>query len=125
MYLVKFDEASNAADWTDVWQVLGEDGVASDIYGDGWTVTVKVAQLPPFARSWGDYQGAINSATVLSASTADGTVTVNNDDALQWTFTASQMASLCSGAYAVGCLATKDGQTVQLFLGTLPVIQGL
>lgn len=125
MYLIKFDEVSNAADWSDVWQVLGEDGVASDIYADGWTVTVKVARLPPFARSWSEYGGAINTSTVLTASTADGTVTVNSDDALAWTFTAAQMANLCPGPYAVGGLATKDGQTVQLFLGTLPVIQGL
>jgi hypothetical protein len=125
MYLVKFDEVSNAADWTDVWQVLGEDGVASDIYADGWAVTVKVARLPPLARSWSEYGGALNTSTVLTASTADGTVTVNGDDALVWTFTAAQMANLCPGPYAVGGLATKDGQTVQLFLGTLPVIQGL
>jgi hypothetical protein len=125
MYLIKFDEVSNAADWTDVWQVLGEDGVPSDIYADGWTVTVKVARLPAFARSWSEYSGALNTSTVLTASTADGTVTVNGDDALVWTFTAAQMANLAPGPYAAGGLATKDGQTVQLFLGTLPVIQGL
>ena len=125
MYLIRFDQQSNAADWTDNWQVLGEDGAVSDIYADGWAVTVKVALPPPFARSWGDYSGCINGSTVLTASTADGTVTVNSDDALEWRFTAAQMATLHDGTYAVGCLATKDGQTVQLFLGTLPVIQGL
>lgn len=125
MYLLKFDQQSNAADWIDNWQVQGEDGVASDIYADGWTVTVKIAALPPFARSWGDYSGALNRSPLLTTSTADGTVIVNGDDALQWTFTAAQMATLCDGSYAVGCLATKDGQTVQLFLGTLPMLQGL
>lgn len=124
MYAVIFDEQPNSADWNAAWQVLGDDGVAEDIYGDGWTVTIKLARLPRGYRYPSDY-GAVLSSPDLTGSTTDGTITVNDYDALTWTLTAAQMGQLCAGAYAVGLTATKDGQTVQLLLGTLPVIEGL
>jgi hypothetical protein len=124
MYHLKFDEQSNAADWIEAFQVLGDDGGVSDIYADGWAVTVKVAAIPPSMRGAANYGLLANP--ILTASTDDGSVIVSADDALQWTFTALQMSQLTPGAYLVGCLATKaNNPTVQLFLGTLPVIQGL
>lgn len=127
MYAVIFDEQANSADWSGdnaTWQVLGDDGVAEDIYGAGWTVTIKVARLPRGARYPSDYGAALSSPD-LTGSTADGTITVNDEDALTWTFTAAQMGNLCGGAYAVQLVATKDGLTRLLLLGTLPVIEGL
>lgn len=127
MYFVTFDEQPNSADWEDGWQVLGEDGVPEDIYADGWTVTIRVARLPRGCRSACDYGFDYSGfySPDLTGDTNDGTVTVNGDDALVWTFPASSMRGLCSGSYAVGLIATKDDQTVQLLLGTLPIIQGL
>lgn len=124
MYVVTFDDQANSVDWVDGWQVLGDDGVAEDIYGDGWTVTIKVARLPSGCRYPSDYYACLSSPD-LTGSTSDGTVTVNDDDALTWTFTAEQMNALAAGSYAVQLTATKDGQTRLLFLGTLPVIAGI
>ena len=124
MYMIRFDETSNAADWVDSWQVLGPDGVPANIYADGWVVTINIAALPPNIGH-ANYGSWFSGSVILTASTASGTIVVTADDALEWTFTAAQMATLCPGAYAVGCLATKAGQTVQLFLGTLPVVQGI
>lgn len=125
MYHLKFDETSNAQAWIDSFQVLGEDGAVSDILADGWTVTVKIAALPPQSRNSWDY-GALNTSAILTASSADGTVVIGDTDAMQWTFTADQMGQLGPGPYLIGGLATKASfPTTQLFLGTLPVIQGL
>lgn len=124
MYHVTFDEQSTLADWSGdnaTWQVLGDDGVAEDIYGDGWTVTINVARLPQGCRYPSDYSACLRSPD-LTGSTTDGTITVNDDDALTWTFTAAQMGQLCIGSYAVSLVATKDGLTRLLLLGTLPVI---
>lgn len=124
MYAISFDEQANSADWTGIWQVLGDDGVAENIYGDGWTVTIKVARLPQGCRYPSDYSACLSSPD-LTGSTSDGTVTVNGDDALTWTFTATQMSTIAAGSYAVQLIATKDGQTRLLLLGTLPVIAGI
>ncbi len=124
MYQIAFDPTSNASDWTDVFQVLGDDNAVSNIYDDGWTVTVSLFQLPHGTRNAWDYGGSAIASPILTASTANGTVTVNANDALEWTFTAAQMGRLNAGAYGVGILATKNDQTVQLALGALPVIQG-
>lgn len=131
MYDVKFDAQPNTADWTGGWQVLGEDGEPEDIYADGWAVTIRVARLPRGCRSACDYgfpdaAGCAGySGYALSGDTDDGTLSVNDDDAIIWTFPASSMRGLCAGSYAVGLIATKDDQTVQLMLGTLPIIQGI
>lgn len=126
MYAVTFDEQPNSADWSDNWQVLGEDGLPEDIYSAGWTVSIRVAPLPRGCRCAWDYGfPSTYSNYVLSGDTADGTITVNGDDVLIWSFPASRMRGLCAGSYAVGLVATKGGQTVQLLLGTLPIIQGL
>lgn len=123
MYIVQFDPTSNAADWIDGWQVLGPDGVPEDIYDLGWEVTIRLARLPRGAGV-SDYYGCLSSPQ-LTGSTSDGTITVNDQDALEWTFRAERMRGLTAGSYAVGVIATKDGQTVQILLGNLPVIQGL
>lgn len=126
MYHVTFDAQPNSADWSAGWQVLGDDGVAEDIYSDGWTVTIRLSRLPQGIRSALDYGFDYGfSSYQLSGDTDDGTITVNGDDALIWSFPATSMRALCAGSYAVGLIATKDDQTVQLLLGTLPVIQGL
>lgn len=125
MYTLRFDEQSNAADWVDHWQIIGENGEPANIYADGWAVKVRINTTPRASRSGHYYGGADQSGEFLIASTDDGTLTVNSDDALEWRFTASQMSQLPPGAYAVSCIATKAGQTVQLFLGTLPIIQGV
>lgn len=111
---VAFDEASNAADWSGSWQALDQGGSPLGIYGDGWTITVKISPLPA------------GSSPLLTATTADGSVAVSASDVITWEFTSEQMATLAPGTYQTGCLAAKAGEpTVQLFLGRLPIIQGL
>lgn len=64
--------------------------------------------------------------TVLTAKLSKGTVTQPELGIFECTFTASQMSSgLCAGTYDIGGTLTKDSQTVQFLLGTLPVLNGV
>ena len=125
MYHVKFDDQSNAADWVDNWLMLDETGEPANIYDDGWQITVKISAMKQPANHASRHGAEASPHALLTASTADGTVTINAQSAIEWRFTAAQMSGLPHGAYSVGCLATKAGQTVQIFIGVLPVIQGI
>lgn len=62
----------------------------------------------------------------LSASTADGTISIPKSGQFQWRFSKEQMAGLCIGTtYGVGCRITPaDGGTSPLFTGSLAYIDG-
>lgn len=62
---------------------------------------------------------------VLSGTLADGTIALLADGVLQIEFSVTQMGSLCNKTYDIGAVLTKDGQTVEFLLGTLPVLDGI
>jgi len=83
-----------------------------------------------------DLEGKIDSATitlreqgskaqVLSGTIADGTIVVLPDGVIQWEFSADEMGSLCNRTYDIGAILTKDGQTVEFLLGSIPVLDGV
>jgi hypothetical protein len=63
--------------------------------------------------------------SVLSASLSAGGVTQPELGVFECVFSASQMKNLCAGTYDIGGTLTKDGETVQFMIGTLPVIHGI
>jgi len=66
-----------------------------------------------------------NGRTLLTASSAAGTITRPSASQIAWRFTYSQLASLCPGTtYAVGCRFTTDTGTVALFKGSLALLDG-
>lgn len=65
------------------------------------------------------------NATLLQASSDDGTITKPALGQFQWIFPKAQLGGLCIGTtYAVGCRITLDGATSALFTGSLAYLDG-
>ena len=65
-------------------------------------------------------------ARMLTASTDDGTITMPEENVIQWRFTPEQHAGLCAGStYSVGLVMTTVTGTIQLLTGTLAYIDGV
>jgi hypothetical protein len=66
-----------------------------------------------------------SGSIVLSATTANGGITLLDDATFQIWFTRAQMQGLGEGQYDIGCTVTLNGETKQVILGTLPVLDGV
>lgn len=65
------------------------------------------------------------NATLLRATTADGSITVPVVGQFQWIIPKERLGGLCIGTtYSVGCRMTLDNQTTALFTGQLAYIDG-
>jgi hypothetical protein len=64
-------------------------------------------------------------AIVLSATTANGGVTRPDNFTFQVWFTRVQMQGLSAGQYEIGAVVTLNGETRQVILGTLPILDGV
>lgn len=65
------------------------------------------------------------NATLLQASSADGSITKPELGQFQWVFSKDSLRSLCPGTtYDVGCRFTLDGKTTALFTGRLAILDG-
>jgi hypothetical protein len=63
--------------------------------------------------------------TVLSASTANTTITRPSSGVIQWIFTKAQLGGLCVGTtYKIGCRMTGPSGSILVFTGTLAFIDG-
>lgn len=62
---------------------------------------------------------------VLSATVANGAVTFLDNFTFQIAFTKAQMQGLPEGPYDIGATVTLNGETRQVILGTLPVLDGV
>lgn len=64
-------------------------------------------------------------SAVLRASSEAGTIEQPEPNIIQWRFTKAQMASLQTRkTYAVGCTMTTPSGTIQLFVGSLAIVDG-
>lgn len=110
MYDIKLTAASGS-DWAEQFEATNAD--TNQPLAD-----IDTALIEMNVRDRGD-------STVLSASTADSTITRPATGKFQWKFTKEQMASLCPGTtYRVGCRMTTDGGTISLFIGSLAYLDG-
>jgi hypothetical protein len=104
---------SNRADWPDshaFYITDDEDGTEIDLT-TATEITLQIAR---------DYR----CSPSLSARLSQGTIEIDGAT-FSPTFTASQMGALCAGTYEVGITVVVDGKTIQLFAGSLPVIDGI
>lgn len=62
---------------------------------------------------------------VLTALLSAGQIEQTETGIIECTFSADQMRGLCAGTYNIGGTLTKDGETVQFMIGTLPVYDGI
>lgn len=112
MLLGMLSPVSNRADWIEAYELTDEEtGDAFDI-SDAQEITVSIRE--PNSRN-----------VELTATLSGGSIEHIETGIFQWTFTAAQMQSLCARTYEVGCTIQQDDQTVQLIIGTLPVLDGI
>lgn len=128
MFRGAFPAITTRQSFIDVVEIVdSDDGSPIDL--TGCKIQVEIIEQQPYRRL-GDYWpsawgfGWPTSARLL-ATTDDGSVTIPDLGVFIFTFTPQQIASLPSGEYAVGCNMSRNGETVQLLLGNLPVLDGV
>ncbi len=104
---------SNRATWTESVQVYNdEDGQPFDISN---ATDIELQVRDPAC-----------CAAVLTATKSGGSIVLEpSTGVFTFTFSKDQMGSLCAKTYDVGCVATVNGETIQLVIGTLPVLEGV
>lgn len=103
-----FDQ-SNKADWSfDITATDADTGLDIDFTGASVLFVVKDE----------------NNCQKLSASIGSG-ITQPVGTTLEVKFTATQMETLCSGSYKVGCVYSLNGEINQLLIGTVSVYDGV
>jgi hypothetical protein len=112
MYLGSLPVASNRATYNQDFQLYDEDDEGIDLTGA--TITLEIRK-----------PGC--SSAELTATTTNGKIVVTDTDEGQFelTFTASDMRNLDPMTYECGITITQNGETIQYFIGTLPVLDGI
>lgn len=103
---------SNRADWVEFVEITDQEtGEPIDLTDCSIEVQVR-------------YQNS-GASTVLSGDTDGGEVTILDTGVFQIEFPASQMASINPDTYDVGAIIERDGETAQILIGTIPIIEGV
>jgi hypothetical protein len=110
MYIGSLDAQSNRATWR-VDVTLIDDDTKDTIKVSDCAITMTVS----------DESGC----QVLTGSSASGAIIFPQDDVFEWSFSSSQMAALCAGSYNVGVRISQNDITMQLIVGTLPIVDGV
>ena len=112
MFIGTLSPVSNRADWIDTFQLLDEETNEPIDTSDATAIIIEVRA--PSTR-----------CVVLTGSLSSGEIERVETGTFQWHFTADRMRLLCPQDYEIGCTIVKDGITVQLLIGTLPVMDGV
>lgn len=103
---------SNQADWIEAYGLYDEEtGDPVDV-SDAAEITISIRDPE-------------SGSADLTATLTGGTIEHIETGVFQWTFTVAQMQQLCAKTYDVGMTILKDDQTIQLFIGKLPVLDGI
>lgn len=108
-YTGALPEATNRSDYVLIFELTGDSGELLDLTG----ALIKFAISDPKTATY-----------LLTASTADGKITIPGPGVFQVLFPAQEMAALCDQQYAVGCNLVINGATEQLIIGTVQVAYG-
>lgn len=100
---------SNRATWIDGMAVIDPE---TDDFMDltGVTITMKVAREP-------------GGSVYLTGSTTTGEIDIVGTGLVDWRFEASQMQALDAGTYAVVIRFERSGDTDDIFLGTVAIVE--
>lgn len=112
MDTIAFRTQSNRASWRDSGTVKDVDGNLVDI--TGYPIVFQITEK--------------DGTPVMTASTANGKITVISTGVFQWFFTVTDMRGLWdSQTYQIGMTITSpDGsETQQLAVGYLPIVDGI
>lgn len=112
MFTDRLPSASNRADWSETFE-LRENGVLVDL-ADVTEITLAVRDCD-------------TTQTKLSGSLSGGQIVIPNDEdgVFTWTFAASLMGGLPAKTYKVGCTMVNGGETLQVMIADLTVIDGI
>ncbi len=103
---------SNKATWKETFKLTdSEDGDAIDISG-AEEITISIRD--PKSR-----------CILLTGSLSDGDITIVDDGTFQLLFDDDTMGALSAKTYDIGCTIKIDGETTQLLVGKLPVVDGV
>ena len=105
---------SNRATWTATMELT--DTTTNEPYdiSTATQITIQVRQK----------SGSLSLSGTLTGGEVEF-VTDGTDGAFRWTFSKAQMGGLCAGTYDVGINVDFSNATSQIFIGTLPVIEGI
>lgn len=110
MYTGSLPTFSNREDWIfDLKFIDSESGETVDFTGCTIEIVVR----------------GNDRCVILSGSTDDGKITSPELGVAEITFLASQVHNICAGSYPVGITIEGSGETVQLFSGTVSVVDGV
>lgn len=112
MYTGTLDPVSNRATWIVNYEITDvETGDLIDLSGvDEITIEIR----DPKTQS-----------AILTGTKTGGDIVISDTGVFTWTFSATDMRTLCAKTYEVGCTLTDNSETVQLMIGTLPVYDGV
>lgn len=113
MYQGTIQAISNRADWPDSHAFELYDDVSNDVI-DLTTATALTLEVTQ--------RGCCHPT--LIASLSNGKLVLQGTDTFLPTWTASELGVLCAGTYDIACTAVVDGKTIQILIGSLPVLEG-
>jgi len=124
MYEGSLSAVSNRATWADCVGVIDNDtGEPLDISGAS-EIAVQVA--PMQSVDVGGYGNVSYSATpLLTATLSNGKIQHVQTGVFAFEFSKGDMRGIAGGVYNVEVTIEKDGETVSLILGTVPVREGV
>jgi len=108
MYLVTFPAQSNRASWAFIGMITDPEDNPIDLTGLGLVFGIR------------DRCGH----QIITASTDKGNLTILDVGIFRWFITLDEMKSLCLGTYQTGMTMANADQTVQVFVGPLPIVDG-
>lgn len=109
MYGGSLGQISNKATWANGFQII--DAETDDLMDlTGAAITMKVYRLP-------------GRSIVLTGSTDGGEVTIPALGLIDFRFEAEAMSSLGAGTYDASLIIVRAGDTDQLFLGTVAILE--
>jgi len=124
MITASFPAITTKSDWNDAIQLTdSETGDPIDLSGCSIVISVarKRRHSPGYRHDW--WWG---SRPLLTASTDLGTVTIPDLGIFAFTFPLSTRGGvLTPGVYEVGATIAQSGETIQLLLGTIAVLDGI
>ena len=105
------DPVSTRAGWTQLFEIVDQDtGEPVDLTGASIVVEVRHP-----------HRGAV----VLSATSANGKVSLVDVGTIQLSIAPAETQCLAPGSYDVGATIALNGETRQLIIGSLPIVDGI
>lgn len=127
MYQGSIDTISNRADWiAPFFAQIVIDDVIVNILNPNVAFDCVVTIKGPHHSGFGNGDFCFGNIVII-ASISNGKVIASAGDdgpGFQWSFTAADLTPLRPGTYRFGIKTTTNGQVMDLFDGTLAVIEG-